>query len=135
MKPELIYRQIGRIIRTLRRGADKAQDVLAGQLGISRATLANMETGRQRILVHQLYAIAEALNVELSDLLPPRKIDGAAENLASLPIEGDLSTEQKKQVANLIGSVGASAPRTMERPNDKTKPTNKLARNSGTKTA
>jgi transcriptional regulator with XRE-family HTH domain len=121
MKPEPIYRRIGGIIRALRRRADKAQDVLAGQLGISRATLANIETGRQRILVHQLYAIAQALDVKLADLLPPSLTDGTAANdWSSLSIEGDLSADQKKQIANLIGSVGAPKRQQTEELNAKT---------------
>lgn len=109
MKPEPIYKEIGGIIRALRRRADKAQTVLAGQLGISRATLANIETGRQRILVHQLYAIAKALEVKLDDLLPAASDENLGVNWAALPIEGDLSVEQRKQIASLIGPVEDAA--------------------------
>jgi transcriptional regulator with XRE-family HTH domain len=109
MTPEPIYKEIGAIIRTLRRRVDRAQEVLAGQLGISRATLANIETGRQRILVHQLYAIAKALDVKLGDLLPPPRDQDLAANLAQLRIEGDLNPEQKIQVVSLIGTIEKNA--------------------------
>lgn len=105
MEPEPIYKEIGGIIRAQRRLADKAQNVLAGQLGISRATLANMETGRQRILVHQLYAIAKALKIKLSDLLPPLRDEDLGVNWETLPIEGDVNEEQRKQIASLIGPI------------------------------
>lgn len=134
MKPEPIYQQIGGIIRALRRRADKAQDELASRLGISRATLANMETGRQRILVHQLYAIAQALGVQLSDLLPPPQ-DAAAVNWTSLSFEGDLNPEQKKQVANLIGPSEAPARRLMEETHAKAAPRNRNPRSKRTKAA
>ncbi|MFZ1991961.1 MAG: helix-turn-helix transcriptional regulator [Alphaproteobacteria bacterium] len=110
MEPEPIYREIGGIIRAQRRLRDKAQSALAGQLGISRATLANIETGRQRILVHQLYAIAKALNVKLSDLLPLPRDEDVDVNWATLPIEGDLNEEQRKQIASLIGPIGEQLP-------------------------
>jgi transcriptional regulator with XRE-family HTH domain len=135
MKPEPIYQQIGGIIRALRRRADKAQDALAGQLGISRATLANIETGRQRILVHQLYAIANALGVKLGDLLPTPRDDLSAANWSTLSFEGDLNTEQKKQVANLIGSIGDPTPRQTEEMNVKPSATNRNTRGQGTKAA
>ena len=135
MKPEPIYHQIGGIIRALRRRADKAQDVLAGQLGISRATLANIETGRQRILVHQLYAIAQALDVKLSDLLPSPRDDLSAANWTMLNFEGDLNTEQKKQVANLIGPMGTPAAPQTEEKNAQSKTTSRNTRAPGTKAA
>lgn len=106
MKPEPIYRQIGGIIRSLRRRADKPQEWLATQLGISRATLANIETGRQRILVHQLYAVAQALGVDVNEMLPtPPSQALASINWRALSFEGDLNAEQKQQVARLIDSV------------------------------
>jgi transcriptional regulator with XRE-family HTH domain len=140
MKPEPIYQQIGKNIRAVRRRAEKAQDDLATQLGISRATLANMETGRQRILVHQLYAIAQALNVSLGDLLPPPQDVAATANWTSLNFEGDLNPEQKKQVANLIGPIGTPANRPTEENNAKTATTDRAAsdripRSKRTKTA
>src|SRR5580698_7112740 len=70
MKPEPVYKTIGAIVRGQRRKLELSQDKLAGRLGISRATLASIETGRQRMLVHQLYAFAEALGLRPGDLLP-----------------------------------------------------------------
>jgi transcriptional regulator with XRE-family HTH domain len=107
VKPEPIYQQIGRLIRSLRRGADKAQEELASRLGISRATLASIETGRQRILIHQLYAVARALDVKVSELLPSPADDRTAPSWDTFTFDGDLNTQQKKQVASLIGQVEA----------------------------
>jgi len=135
MKPEPIYQQIGKNIRTVRRRAEKAQDELASQLGISRATLANMETGRQRILVHQLYAIAQALKIGLNDLLPPPQDVAAMANWTSLTFEGDLNAEQKKQVANLIGPMGTPTRRLTEESNAKAAPTDRITGSKRTKTA
>jgi len=133
MGPEPIYKEIGAIVRALRRRADKAQEVLAGQLAISRATLANIETGRQRILVHQLYAIAQALDVKLIELLPAPPDAHSAGNWATLNIEGDLNMEQRKQVANLIGPIGNQPKTRAKGKNAKT--TKRLARGAGTKAA
>jgi transcriptional regulator with XRE-family HTH domain len=105
MKPEPIYREIGANIRTRRRQADVSQDDVAARVGISRATLANIETGRQRLLVHQLYRLAKVLGAKPSDLLPAAKDDEMPSHLNAVEIHGDVSAEQKKQVVQLIGSV------------------------------
>ena len=105
MKPEPIYRAIGAIIRRGRRRLEWSQRHLASRLGISRAALANIETGRQRVLVHHLYTFAEVLEVKPEDLLPPAKAAEAGGAVALLPIPEDLKPEQKEQIARLIGPV------------------------------
>jgi len=105
MQPEPMYRQIGLAIRKRRRQLEMAQDDLARQLGLSRATIANLETGRQRLLVHQLYAVAKALRVRPGDLLPRSLDETSTERWSSIPIEGDLNPDQRRQIARLIGSV------------------------------
>src|SRR6266403_1538894 len=91
MKLEPIYKAIGTIIRRRRRRLEWSQKLLASRLRISRATLANIETGRQRILVHHLYMFAEVLNMKLADFLPPLDSgESAGAALAELPIPADL---------------------------------------------
>jgi transcriptional regulator with XRE-family HTH domain len=126
MRPEPVYKTIGAIIRARRRRLEWPQQILAARLGISRATLANIETGRQRVLVHQLYAFAEALQLKPSDLLPPASDIQAAADLTMLPIQGDLNAEQIEQIARLIGSHSATL-----RPKEKTnaKSAKRLPRN------
>lgn len=104
MKPEPVYKTIGAMIRGRRRKMELPQQTLAARLGISRATLANIETGRQRVLVHQLYAFAEVLQLKPSDLLPAAGNDGTAADLTQLTIQGELNAEQRAQVARLLGS-------------------------------
>jgi transcriptional regulator with XRE-family HTH domain len=101
-EPEPIYKTIGAIIRSRRRRLEWPQHVLASRLGISRATLASIETGRQRILAHQIYAFAEALQLKISDLLPASDGQNAAD-LTKLSIQGEVNSEQREQIARLIG--------------------------------
>jgi DNA-binding XRE family transcriptional regulator len=54
MNLELIYKTLGGIIGQRRRRLELSQAKLARILGISRATLANIETGRKRVLVDHL---------------------------------------------------------------------------------
>ena len=46
---------------------------VAAQIGLTRASLANIEKGRQKVMLHQIYRIAEALKIEsIVDLIPRR---------------------------------------------------------------
>jgi transcriptional regulator with XRE-family HTH domain len=111
MKPEPIYKTIGTIIRRRRRRLEWPQKLLAARLGISRATLANIETGRQRILVHHLYAFAEVLQMKPNDFLPAGASADAAQDWSLLPIPDDLNLRQKEQIARMIGPVRKTTPK------------------------
>lgn len=66
-----LYGKIGSLIRARRKKVlGLTQEELAHLTGISRASIANIETGNQSIFVHQLYSIAEALDMTAADLLP-----------------------------------------------------------------
>lgn len=108
MKPEPIYRHIGAIIRAKRRQRDWSQKELAQRLQISRATLASMETGRQRILAHQLYELAATLEMNPADLLPQLPTASAEKGWAELPMPAGLKPSQIQQLAKLIQAVPVS---------------------------
>jgi transcriptional regulator with XRE-family HTH domain len=106
MNPESVYRHIGAVIRRGRRKFKPrlTQAALAQRVGISRASLANIETGRQSVLVHQLYALAAALDLAPADFLLPAADAGLrAEWDQVLP--DDLKPVQKKQIARLLADT------------------------------
>jgi transcriptional regulator with XRE-family HTH domain len=100
-----IYKRIGELIKTRRKTLQLKQEHLASTLGISRGSLANIETGRQSILVHQLYKFASALKLEPSDLLPPPEKELSATEETTLPLPSDLKSRQKQQVARLFMDI------------------------------
>jgi|SRR5882757_9410894 len=108
MSLEPLYRTIGSVIRAKRRQRDWSQELLAQKLMISRGTLANIEAGRQRILVHQLYAIAAALELKPIDLLPAAT--AAASTPEAFPLPENLNAQQKDQLARLIQSADPTHP-------------------------
>lgn len=68
-----IYRLIGSRIAARRKDLRLKQVEVAEQIGLTRASLANIEKGRQKIMLHQVYKIAEALKTDsILDLMPPR---------------------------------------------------------------
>jgi transcriptional regulator with XRE-family HTH domain len=113
MIPHPIYGRIGDLIRQRRKLLDLTQEGLAGQLGISRASLASIETGRQNILVHQLYGLASALNLNPQDFLPAIPVAVRKGHSSELPLPEGLSVEQRAQVTLLFegGDLEPTTPR------------------------
>jgi transcriptional regulator with XRE-family HTH domain len=107
MNPDPIYRHIGTIVRDRRKLLRITQDKLARRLAISRASLANIETGRQRLLVHQLYRLAGELGLRPSDLLPAPEGPAAKPEIETLPLPTGLKPKQREQIARLFEAPAA----------------------------
>lgn len=83
----VFYKQVGEKIRA-RRGTKLSQEALASAVGLTRTSISNIEKGRQKLLLHTLVAIADALKVEAASLLPDRPVQQSlvgADTLAALP--------------------------------------------------
>jgi transcriptional regulator with XRE-family HTH domain len=94
---EALYREVGRRLRQARETQGLSQEKLAGQLGLSRASIVNIEAGRQRAPLHLLWQISEALGTDLSLLIPRRE--------ELFPVEKEVSLDpgmvkQIKEAAN-----------------------------------
>lgn len=78
------------------------QDELAKLTGMSRASIANMETGRQAMSAYQAYLIATALELEnLNALFPAPEIDAEGTEV-KLTGSSELNKTQRQQVEALI---------------------------------
>jgi transcriptional regulator with XRE-family HTH domain len=64
------YVQLGKRIRIARKDQGRTQEDIAARLDINRTTFVNIEKGRQRLAVHQLVELADALGCKPEDLLP-----------------------------------------------------------------
>ena len=64
------YYHFGKNIKSYRCRSNLTQQELSARLKLSRSSIANIEMGRQKILLHQLFDLAEALRTEPFDLLP-----------------------------------------------------------------
>ncbi|WP_343894244.1 helix-turn-helix transcriptional regulator [Craurococcus roseus] len=103
------YKAQGDLIRRKRRALRQTQEGLAALIGLSRATVANIETGRQQLLVHQLHQIARALDLPVEELLLH---DGGQPDAGrDLPLPSDLTPRQKSQIAGLLSGAGKGATR------------------------
>lgn len=74
MAQEEIYKPLGEAVAKRRKALGMTQEELASRVGLSRASIANIEVGRQKMLVHQLCAVADALELDsVEQLLPLRR--------------------------------------------------------------
>lgn len=74
MREEQFNHELGARIRTAREAARLTQEALAGAVGLSRGSIANVERGYQAPPAYRLALIAQALRVDLPALLP--SLDG-----------------------------------------------------------
>ena len=69
---DALYQAVGSRVREGRKRLTPSlsQDKLARLLGISRASVVNIEAGRQHAPLHLLWQIAEVLKVDIINLIP-----------------------------------------------------------------
>ena len=112
---EALYRAIGKRVRDGReRSAQNfSQAKLAKQLGVSRASVVNIEAGRQHAPLDLLWRIAAALDMELVQLIPRRaelvmadsvvKLDDGMRKQIELEAKGN--PELQKSLTNVVGRL------------------------------
>lgn len=69
---EAFYKQLGRRLQGFRLRQGITQEDLGRRLNppVKRASIANVESGKQRLLLHTFIQIAEILDCEMGELLP-----------------------------------------------------------------
>ena len=103
MDDSALYRQLGQLVKERREALRLSQQDLSATIGVSRAWVANMETGRQRVSVHYLYRIAETLKMEVHELLPKLGRSERVEIQSSV----SLSSDQRNLVEQIVHSVSS----------------------------
>ena len=76
-----IYATLGRRVRARREELRLTQADLSAKVGLSRASIANIEGGRQAVLLHQFLALAKALTIPPMDLIPSAQSDTTPHDL------------------------------------------------------
>lgn len=104
MDIDSLYKDLGKRLKTARKSAGLTQQTLADKVGLSRASITNIERGRQHIHIHTMFNICYTLGVNPSDLLinleptPKKELD--KRRLISV----DLSTGGVAWVEKIIAS-------------------------------
>ena len=97
----VFYSHIGQKINQIRRARNLSQNVLGQIVGLSRTSIVNIERGKHRVQTHTLVEIANALKIDLSDMLPVEITIN--ENLLS-DIPKNLKPDEKNSVAKFLQS-------------------------------
>ena len=85
---EPFYVELGRRIAAIRSSRRISQAELARRLRLTRSSVANVESGKQRVLAHSVIDFALALRVQVSELMqapPDGRAAVKAELTAKLP--------------------------------------------------
>ena len=102
---EKFYQVLGERIRSARTQAGLKQEVFANYLNLSRASIVNIEKGRQHPPIHLLWVIAKVLDIEVNELLPAfnpsdEKISSTWKKIITKQVKGDKDSKEK-----LIGFI------------------------------
>ena len=89
MADDRVHERFGKNVRMRRMRAGLTQDQLAATIGLSRTSIANIEQGRQQVLLHHAWAIARALAAESIDELIGLAIPVADARKLALPEDMD----------------------------------------------
>lgn len=99
-----LYVQIGNLLKSIRTnpaGRQLTQAKLADLVGLERTSITNIESGKQRVPLHVLYELCNALGVEISEVLPRYKSVSQSLQQEEILI-GDTSVTIPKKLADLI---------------------------------
>jgi transcriptional regulator with XRE-family HTH domain len=93
-KIEPFYGVLGSRIQKARERRKMTQDQLGKSLTpqSTRASIANIENGKQRVLLHTFVQLTKALNIDMKALLP------ASETASQAPTSNDVETELKRKL-------------------------------------
>ncbi len=101
------YAAFGEAMATRRKKLKLNQAELASRVGLSRASIANIERGRQNVLLHHACDIAAALGLsQVGDLLPVEAKPTLEDQ--SLALSHAVSSKAKAQISDLIANALAS---------------------------
>ncbi|PHO05739.1 transcriptional regulator [Rhodobacteraceae bacterium 4F10] len=116
MSKEQIYKAFGDAIATRRRQMKLTQNGLAKKTGMSRASIANIERGRQNVALHHIYSLAGSLEVaRVSDLLPAMTKPTKREEETMITLDTPVTPKVHAQANDFMNSIlGQSAKKKSE---------------------
>jgi len=97
---ESFYGDFGIRLRQARNRARLTQETLARRIGLTRTSVSNIESGRQRIPLHTLIQFASALGVKPASLLP-----------RAAPRRAQEADPEQEWVASIIGEPASVGPK------------------------
>jgi transcriptional regulator with XRE-family HTH domain len=96
---EAIYARFGQELRRARKERGRTQSDLANRVRLGRTSVANIESGQQRLYLHTLIDIAAALRVSPGELLPDEPRD--VEEILSAQVES-LPAREREWIMRVV---------------------------------
>jgi transcriptional regulator with XRE-family HTH domain len=96
------YEEVGRRLRRARLDAGLTQQELAEQVELSRASIANIEAGRQQFPLHALILFARALKVKPASLMPSPELLEAEPVLPNAEMIEGLDEDSQRWVRRVL---------------------------------
>lgn len=104
-----LYVALGRRVAASRKRLGLTQADLAAQISLTRASVANIETGRQRIMLHDVFALVEALGGKsILDFVPERVPRAVVKDVA---FAGDGASKEDERAMLQMIELATAAPR------------------------
>jgi DNA-binding XRE family transcriptional regulator len=94
---ENLYKSLGQNIKNARLRKDYNQEVFAKMLKLSRASIVNIEKGRQKPTLHLLYEICKITESSLTDILPQFKSDVELTSVWKIKMQKSISKDSKSE--------------------------------------
>lgn len=105
---ERFYTEVGRSIKEARNKAGLSQAELAKKISMSRASVVNIEKGRQNPPVHLLWVLSKTLNVPLLELIPDFQLSEDEINsffekaMEKTTLKGFIQEESAEKISSFI---------------------------------
>jgi len=111
MQESELYSRFGQRVRQHRERLNLNQAEVARAVGLSRASIANIETGRQRTPIHHLYRLARALRVDVHALLPAPSEEPQTIIDCEIQSAVELSKREMEEVAKVVAVINSDESR------------------------
>lgn len=98
---QALRKEVGRRLRDCRQRQHLSQTEVASFAGILRTSLANIESGRQRLPLPVLYKLAVALDTDVCTLLPPAEEMATSDDVVPIEIDGHVRHVTRRTAAVL----------------------------------
>lgn len=105
METSDLYNRFGQLLRAHRLRLKMTQADVGKAVGLSRASIANIETGRQHVPLHHVYSFSYVFKVDVSALLPTVETVNNRELLEKINSTASLTEDEKKDVAMAVAEA------------------------------
>jgi len=102
-----LYEVLGQRVRQARERQQLKQEDLATRVGMSRATITQVENGQQKVHLQSLYLIAAALGAAIADILPTVGELSSPDRdiLARVSSDPNLTTYERNALTEFFGRL------------------------------